>query len=107
MQDPTQSKFVRAKQFIKDNEGPIAFGVGITVGAVLVAKYPKFFLKPDAFYNPTQPIPGFGLNESAILRNTAAGWMAVDFLLEKELIDEFIEFAGEVTKASLNVGAKK
>lgn len=100
-------KLARIKQFVKDNEGPIAFGVGIACGSMMVAKYPKFFLKPEALYNPDQPIPGFGLNEGAILRNSAAGWMAVDFLTEKELTGEFRDFAGELTKAALIVGATK
>lgn len=107
MEDPKLSKFARAKQFVKDYEGPIAFGVGITVGAVLVVKYPKFYLKPYALYDPAQPIPGFPLSEAAILRNSTAGWIAVDFLMEKELINEFSEFAGDVVKASLNVGKQK
>lgn len=115
MEDPKPSKFDRIKQlkfadvrqFVKDNEGPITFGAGVAVGTLMVAKFPNFFLKPYAMYNPNQPIPGFKLNEAAIIRNSAAGWIAVDFLQEKELLDEFVEFAGEVTTASLNVAANK
>lgn len=103
MKDPKQSRLARAKKFLKDNEGPLAFGVGIGLGATMVAAYPKFFIPREALYNPMEPIPGVRLTEGAILRNSAAGWIAVDFLTEKGLIDEFVDFCGEVTKASLNV----
>lgn len=110
MQDPTQprqSKLARAKKFLKDNEGPIAFGAGCFIGSAIVVSFPKAFIPREALYNPMQPIPGVNLTEGAILRNSAAGWMAVDFLTEKGLIDEFINFSGEVTKAALNVAKNK
>src|SRR3954465_4973847 len=96
-----QLKFADVRQFVKDNEGPITFGAGVTVGTLMVAKFPNFFLKPYAMYNPDQPIPGFKLSEGAIIRNSAAGWIAVDFLQHKELVDEFREFASEMIEASL------
>lgn|SRR3954471_6866926 len=106
MQDPKQSKFARAKQFVKDYEGPIAFGVGITVGTVIVAKYPKFYLKPFALYDPAQPIPGLHLTEEAIKWEIIAGFLASDFLKGKDLMDEFGAFAGEKMKTSMDLRPK-
>lgn len=102
-----QIKFADVKQFVKDNEGPVTFGVGVAVGTMMVAKFPNFFLKPYSMYNPDQPIPGFKLSEGAIVRNSAAGWIAVDFLQEKGLVDEFREFTADMVEASLNVAADK
>lgn len=94
--------FDRAKQFVKDNEGPIAFGAGVFVGCCVVVAAPKFFIDPLALYNEDQPIPSLLLSEGFIKRNLGVSIIAADFLKDRGLIDEFIDFAGQMAQVSLD-----
>lgn len=98
--------FRRTKKFLKDNEGPIAFGAGIFVGSALVIAYPKFFMDSTAFYDPKQPIPDLLLTEESIKWELISGFIASDFLNKKELMEEFSEFAGSAIKKSLDLREK-
>ena len=95
--------FRRTKKFLKDNEGPIAFGAGIFVGGCAVAAYPKFFIDPLAFYNSKQPIPDLLVDEGTIKAELVAGFLASDFLKQRDLMDQFAEFAAMTVTKSLDI----
>ena len=93
------STFTRVKKFIKENQGPLTFGAGIGVGAIIVSQYPEFFLKPKSSrypfgssYRPDQPIPDLLMSESGIKRELAANILAVEFLKTRDLSQDFTDF---------------
>lgn len=93
-----KDRIARIKQFIKENEGPLIFGVGVGVGAIVVSSYPKFFLDTSRYpfgtaYNPDQPIPGLRLSEDEIKRDLVTGIMVAGFLKEKGLLEDLFLFS--------------
>lgn len=105
-----KDRIARIKQFVKDNEVPIVLSAGVFIGGVVVATYPKVFFDLERYpfgtaYNPDQPIPGLFVDEASIKRDIASGIIAVRYLREKGLDQDFVKFAhAEVARMGISEG---